>query len=595
MFDQLPVLVVVTVGDDQRLVAANAWGRAAIGERAVGEPIGAWLSDQLGQGLMDRYVSAWRTGETYTGHGQRIEVPGTDGAAYPALFDLTIAPVTGDDGAVRAVVLLGHDVTDVVRARAVVAELHDAVLPKGLPVPQRVALAARYLLVEDDPGAGGDWFDAIPLPDGRVAVVVGDVVGHGVEASVVMGELKALFEESVRADGDVAAALALLDRRAARVPEARAATVCAGVFDPASSELTYCTAGHPPPALLTRSGSSAYLPATGAGPLGSGLPFGTATRTLAEGDLLLLYSDGLTERPGRSTAQNTVDLLRAADAAFRGGPSRAHAGEQPAERVVRQTVDVLTRHSGYTDDISVLALQVVARTDPLELHLAAVPDSVRTVRADLDEWLARLRISAIDRTAVQHAVAELVANVVEHAYPAVDVHNTVHLRVSLSPDGVVDLVVADDGAWREPAAGATGRGLSMVGGFLDEFRVERDDAGTAARGRHRVSHPAPLLRGSSVEPVLRGRAVEITTAGPVVRVSGALDLHSAEQLRGTIARASSGGTRPVTVDLTDVDLLCSAGVQVLYDVHAVGGDTLVAPMGSPAQHVLDLVGLPYTS
>lgn len=477
----------------------------------------------------------------------------------------------------------------------VLAQLHDAMLPKGLPVPQRVELAARYLLAEDDSEAAGDWFDAIPLQDGRVVGVVGDVVGSGIEASVVMAELKAVFEEGIRANGDVVAALGLLDRRAARVPEARGATVCAVAFDPVSSELVYCSAGHPPPLLLTAAGDSAYLPTTGAGPLGSGRPLTTGSHRLHEGDLVLLYSDGLVERPGRSPAQNTVELLRVADRAYRSPPDRARAGEHAVERVTREAVEVLTRTSGYTDDIAVLALQVVDPVGPLEVDLPAVPDSVRAARVALGDWLGRLRVSAIDRTALQHAVAELVANAVEHAYPRPDPRNAVRLGVSLSPEGVVELCVADDGAWSEPATDSSGRGLSMAGGFLDDLRVAGRDTGTEARGRHRVRHPAPLQRGTSRGPRARGRAAEITIAGAVVHVSGAFDLPSADQLRRAVGRASLGGTRAVTVDLTDVDLLCSAGVQVLHEMRPSGGDTLVAPMGSPAQHVLDLVGLPYTS
>ena len=482
----------------------------------------------------------------------------------------------------------------------VLAQLHDAMLPKGLPVPQRVEIAARYLLGEDDAGAGGDWFDALSLPDGRVVGVVGDVVGHGIDAAVVMAELKAVFEEDVRANGDVAAALGLLDRRAARVPEARGTTLCAVAFDPASSELVYCSAGHPPPLLLTAAGGAAYLPTTGAGPLGSGRPFTTGTHRLGRGDLVLVYTDGLVGRPGRSPAQNTVELLRVAERAFRGPAVRARAVEQAVDRVAREAVEVLSRTSGYADDIAVLALQVVDPVDSLEVDLPAVPDSVRAVRVALGDWLGRLRVSAIDRTAVQHAVAELVANAVEHAYPRPDPRNAVRLGVSLSPDGVLELCVADDGAWSEPGSDSPGRGLSMAGGFLDELRVERRGTGTEARGRHRVSHPAPLQRGTSRAsgargPGARGRAAEIATAGAVVRVSGAFDVHSADQLRRAVGRASLGGTRAVTVDLTDVDLLCSAGVQVLYEMQLSGGDTLVAPMGSAAQHVLDLVGLPYTS
>ena len=474
----------------------------------------------------------------------------------------------------------------------ILADLHDAMLPKGLPVPQRGEIAARYLVAEDYTGAGGDWFDAIALPDGRVVLVVGDVVGHGIAASVVMNELKTLFEERVRVDGDVPAALALLDGRATRTAEARSATLCAAVLDTATGELTYTTAGHPPPVLVS-GGSASFLRTTGAGPLGSGQGFPAGRQVLTEGDVLLLYSDGLVERPGRAPTQSTVELLRAAERCV----GRVDGDEeQLVERLSRRVLESLTRVSGYADDITLLALQLVPPTPPLELHLAAVPDAVRTSRTELNAWLGSLRVSDLDRTAILHAAGELVSNVVAHAYRSVDVANPVDVEARLTPGGLVELTVQDRGCWRRAENGEGGRGLALASGFLDELAIEHDDTGTRARGSTRVSHPAVLMRGTAspdMEP--RANIAGLGIDDDVLHVAGSLDLRTAEELRHACARASRGGTRPVTINLSEVDLLSSAAVQALFDSRAAGPIEVVAPMGSPAQHVLDLVHLPYRS
>lgn len=609
--DQMPMLVAVTEGAEQRLVTINALGRAIVGERPIDTPLSKW-ADLLGDQLLERYQEAWQSGTVYSADEWRFEFEGPDGLPVERYISFTIAPVRRD-AAIRAVVGIGHDVTELVQAREaersrsaemekrhrrtadLLAELQDAMLPKGLPVPQGVELAARYLPAEDYGGAGGDWFDAIPLADGRVVVAVGDVVGHGVEASVVMGELRTLFDERVREDGDLVAALQALDRRARRTGEARSATICAVLLDPATGDVSYCTAGHPPPVLMDTDGGTSYLPATGAGPLASGSPFDLGRWHLDEGDVLLLYSDGLVERPGRTPSQNTVELLQVVGGARGGaGPIDSSSAEQVVERVCRRTLELLTRVTGYADDITLLAMQRVAPVPHLELGLPAVPDAVRTARHDVDDWMARLRVSDLDRIAVQHALTELVANAVEHAYPRQDVRNPVRVEVRLSTDGMLDLAVSDDGAWREPADGEGGRGLALASGFLDEFRVEHDGAGTRARGRHRLSRPALLLQGSAVGPAAAaGRTCEVSVADDQVHVTGEVDRDGAEFLVRAISRSSRGGSREVTVHLADVDLLTSRGVQVLFDARAAGPVLLVAPMGSAAQHVLELVRLPY--
>jgi anti-sigma regulatory factor (Ser/Thr protein kinase) len=375
-------------------------------------------------------------------------------------------------------------------------------------------------------------------------------------------------------------------------------------------------------------GRATYLPATGAGPLCSGAPYHLGRHALSVDDLLLLYSDGLVERPGRTHVQSTVDLLSAAERVVQGPEldrASPEADEPLVERVCRETLQRLTRTTGSADDITVLALQRVPEVAPLRLRLPAVPDAVRTVRHDLGEWLATLSVAALDRTAIQHAVGELVANVVDHAYPVVDVRNPLRVDARLRADGAVEVAVGDDGHWRrlgdptgdpgrartadpdldgipdhaDPAdlADRGGRGLAMARGFLDELHLERHDTGTTVWGTYRVKHPAALLRatpgpGAASRPELR-RVSHIAEDGDVVHVEGAVDREAAEELAGVLNRAARGGARAVEVDLTAADLLSSAGVQALFDARAAGPVRLRAPYGSAAQHVLDLVGLPY--
>lgn len=608
-FAQLPYVISVFDAERMQLLAMTDEGRAIVGDWPDDLPLAEW-NDVLGDQLVARFEEA-RSGAAYGPSEWRFELTGSSGERVEVYVDFTVTPVRDVQGDVVAIVGSGQDVSARVRERAanaahsadleeridlasdVLAQLHDSVLPKGLPVPQGVELAARYLLAEDYAGAGGDWFDAIPLPDGRVAVVVGDVVGHGIEASVTMGELKTLFEERIRWDGDLVAALELLEARAGRAHGARSTTLCVCVVDTRTGELVYCTAGHPPPVLVAADGSATYLPTTGAGPLCSGLGFEVGRRQLAEEDLLLLYTDGLVERPRRSPGRATVELLQVAEAATR-GDGTADSDEQTVERVTRQTLESLTGRTGYSDDITLLALQLVPPVAPLELTVAAVPDAVRTVRADLGEWLARLRVTELDLVAVQHAVGELVSNVVQHAYGSVGATDPVSVGVELTADGFLELAVADRGQWREPAVNAGGRGLALARGFLDSLDVDRGPAGTTVRGSCRLSHPASILRGTTTAPSEpRANAMGLGIDDDVLHLAGSLDVLSAEELRHACTRASRGGTRPITINLTEIDLLSSAGVQALFDARSSGPVELVAPMGSAAQHVLDLVHLPY--
>ncbi|WP_244929133.1 SpoIIE family protein phosphatase [Nocardioides sp. W7] len=617
-FEQAPSLLAVCEGPDLVITALNEAARQVYGDR-VGVEVATALRGAAAE------IAAWtehtyRTAEPVHGriwHRAPVEDGGTE-----AWLSFSLVPSLAPDGSVRGVVSQAVDVTEQVRTRARaerrsqelqhrldlardnLVSLHDALLPEGLPLAPGVQLAARYLLAEDGARAGGDWFDAIALPDGRIVLVVGDVVGHGVRATVAMGELRTLFEERVRAGGDLVAALELLEGRTTRVPQARAATVCAALLDPAAGTLTYCTAGHPPPLVVSAAGEATYLPVTGSGALGSGLPFVLGEHRIALDDIVLLYSDGLVERPGRTPVQNTLDLARVAAETVR---LDARAGdrpdEHPVQRLARTAVEQLIAAAGYDDDITLLAAARVRLPEPLEMTVPAFPDTLRAVRQNLGDWLAGLGVGQIDELALQHAVGELVSNSVEHAYEPERSRQeaVVSVTARLLPGGVVEIEVADRGTWRRPGpAGGRGRGLAMASGFSDDLSVSHDEHGTRAVLRQRPSTPVDLLKGSATAASVPSEPMELHQDGGVVQVRGALDHRCADELRRRLSHATRGGTIGVVVDLGGVTHLGSAGVQVLYDEMIPrrsngAGLVLVAPPGSPAQHVLELVRLPYAA
>ena len=306
--------------------------------------------------------------------------------------------------------------------RGIVAEPQEALLPTALPVLPRARIAARYLVAGQEQAAGGDWFDAIPLDGGAVALVVGDVVGRGLSASAAMGQLRAVLAELLAAEDDLGQVLRRTDAFAARMPSLRAATLVLVVLDPAAGTLRYTTCGHPPPLVIGVVGKARYLEGTGTGPLGTGSPPVLASSALAPGELVLLYSDGLVERPDQTIAEGMGELaVVAADAAANRalanlpnehGPNERGADPGTAERVCQLSVEVLTR-TGHTDDITALAAQWLADpVPPLQLSLPSARSSLTTARDAFADWLSRLDATADDWEALHLAMVEMVTNAI---------------------------------------------------------------------------------------------------------------------------------------------------------------------------------------
>lgn len=623
-YEHVPVALVRVTGPEHRYAAANAAYRALVGRGdLLGRTPQEVLPEFAGQQHFEILDRVFHTGEAEQHRAWRTQVHQASSPGLTELYlDISAAPFHREDGSVGGVDLTLVDVTERVLQRAVeqrhaqqlahsarqqyaearelVMELQDALLPGDLPVLPTLDVAARYLLAADDTAAGGDWFDAVVRDDGTIVLVVGDVVGHGVAASAVMGQLRAVLHQRLLTDS-LHDALAGLDRYAGTAAESHAATVCAVHLDPRTGDLEYCTAGHPAPLVVSSDGTSRFLAPTGSSPLATRRDVAVSSDRLADGDVLLLYTDGIIERPGTAPSRSTMDLARVAVDALQNRGLRQGAAARSTERVCELVLELLVRMSGYRDDITLLAAQRTTVAAPVRLRLPADKTTVRTVRERLADWLEALEVRPLDQLCVQHAVGELVANVVEHAYPA-GATGSVALDAVIDDTGRLQVRVVDQGRWRErdgepPRSPHRGNGLAMVREFVDEFTLSRGPHGTSATVRHRLARPAHLLRADASR---RARVADppfhvddLRTEG-VVAVQGVVDVSTADSLRHSLLQASTGGTSDLVVDLSGVTHLASAGVQVLSEVAASHpGLDLQAPIGSVAQHVLETVRLPY--
>ena len=213
---------------------------------------------------------------------------------------------------------------------------------------------------------GGDWYDAFELPDGRIALTVGDVVGHGLAAAAAMGQVRtalAALADHAAGPGEL---LERLDGFLARSRTTDFATVCYVVIDPATGALEYASAGHPPMLVVSAAGDTIWLDQAQSGPLCGGEPRDRpqASTVLEPGSLLVLYSDGLVERR-KERFEDGLERLAAA--------GRAVVG-LPVEEVCRTLVARLGVDSSRDDDVAVMAVRLEDGAG------VAVPPSVPGVR-----------------------------------------------------------------------------------------------------------------------------------------------------------------------------------------------------------------------
>ena len=365
------------------------------------------------------------------------------------------------------------------REHLIARDLQRALLPEALPLLPGLLTAARYLPGGAGTEVGGDWYDAVALPTGKLLLVVGDVAGRGIAAASTMGQLRSAVRSYALLESDPAALLDHLNRFQFSMAWDDMATVLLAVIDPSAARLEYASAGHPPPLVVGPNGEAAYLVGGRGAPLGAleHAPYTTASADLEPGATLLVYTDGLIEQRGEHPDEGL-------------GRLRAAALEGPPElgALCDHVVDTVLRSYANDDDVTLLILRTLSdRAERLELDVLGDEPSLRAFRGTLRRWLAAAGAAPEELQDVTMAANEAIQNAIEHAHALT--RRAVEVMLDRT-NGAIEVTVRDHGTWRTPRESVRGRGLPLMRALMDTVEVDPGSDGTtvtlrrALRGYH---------------------------------------------------------------------------------------------------------------
>ncbi|NUT48774.1 MAG: SpoIIE family protein phosphatase [Saccharothrix sp.] len=408
------------VGDPVHYVPSTPQARSLESRQSVLEPVlaaaGGWLANDPVRGgrVLTAGVHSLIT-VPLRARGTTLGVASFYRSDRPESFeedDLSLA----QELAARAAICIDN-ARRYTREHNTALALQRSLLPRGRPEQSAVEVAYRYLPAQA--GVGGDWFDVIPLSGARAALVVGDVVGHGLHAAATMGRLRTAVHNFCSLDLPPDDLLTRLDDLVGRLDRGEGwaventhedsgvvgATCLFAVYDPVSRRCTLTRAGHLLPAVVAPDGTAEYLDLPSGPPLGlGGLPFETAELELAEGSQLVLYTDGLIE-----------DRRRDIDAGLEQLRTVLARADRSPEDTCEAVLDTLLPERP-TDDVALL----VARTRALgpdcvaQWDLPSDPEIVSQARAAV---IARLHDWGLDDLAftTELIASELITNAIRHA------------------------------------------------------------------------------------------------------------------------------------------------------------------------------------
>jgi CheY-like chemotaxis protein/serine phosphatase RsbU (regulator of sigma subunit)/anti-sigma regulatory factor (Ser/Thr protein kinase) len=358
------------------------------------------------------------------------------------------------------------------------------------------AVAAIYQSAGEAMRVGGDWYLVTPLNrPGSIGVSVGDVVGHGLPGAIVMSKLRAAVAATVLSEADPAVVLSGLDTYAATVPGARCATVAYALIDvedvgEGGATISYTCAGHPYPLLVGPDPDvcPVFLEGGRRPPVATGQTDpadSTAHADLPPGTLVLLYTDGLIERPGEALDDGFERLKAAA----------TECAHLPVNAACAELLRRMTPTDGYHDDVVLLALRP-SHSGPhsCTVVVPAAATEVPVVRDRLHEWLTAAAVDPARAQDILLAVGEAVTNAIEHGSRC-DPRRTVSLEAFLR-DTTVAVTVADSGRWSGDSSASLrsyrrGRGLTLMSGLADRVDTVRDRWGTQVTMRFDRAVPSP--------------------------------------------------------------------------------------------------------
>ena len=476
VLDRVPALVALVHGPDHRLAYVNDAYVTAFGPRTPGTPASDALPELHETGLLPLLDQVLRSGKPRTVKSRKAP----DGRSYT----FTCTPVTeGDTG---GVLIFAIDVTDHAEAaerlraserrqRETAVTLQRSLLPQVLEEPDDLRIAATYQPGGTEAAVGGDWYDVITLGGGRTALVIGDVMGRGMRAAAVMGQLRTAVRAYARLDLPPHEVLQLLDGLATEIDANQIATCVYAIHDPNEGKLVYASAGHLP--ILVRDESGAVLRAdepTGP-PLGTGgWIHASGSIPLGPGATAVLYTDGLVERRDEDLDEGIASL------------ERALSGATGTPQVV---CDRLVRSAGVTadhdDDVAVLVLQHPSRTGPdsdlfrnAALELLGGVEAAPRARAFASGVLTSWRFPAELHDLGVLAASELVANSLQHGTPPM------RLRLRRTDRRlIIEVTDGDDHLPRRRKAepgDESGRGIAIVATIASNWGSRRTPGGGKA-------------------------------------------------------------------------------------------------------------------
>ncbi|QGV79803.1 ATP-binding SpoIIE family protein phosphatase [Streptomyces ficellus] len=475
---RLPGLVALTYGADHRLAHVNDAYAAAFGPRPSGATVAAACPELAELGLLPLMDQVLRSGKPRTVKSRRTQAGGS--------YTVTCLPVETRGTTEAGVLVHAADVTDHAEAaerlraserrhRETAVTLQRSLLPQELEQPDDLRVAATYQPGGTDAAVGGDWYDVITLGAGRTALVIGDVMGRGVRAAAVMGQLRTAVRAYARLDLPPHEVLQLLDGLAAEIDASQIATCVYAVHDPNEGRLVYASAGHLPILVRDEDGTVRRAEEPTGPPLGTGgWLHASGTIALPPGSTAVLYTDGLVERRREDIDEGVAAL------------ERALAGATGSPQVV---CDRLLRALGVTaehdDDVAVLVLQHPSRTGPdAELfHNAALDllggvEAAPRARAFASGVLSSWRFPVELRDLGVLATSELVANSLQHGTPPM------RLRLRRTDRRlIIEVTDGDDHLPRRRRAETedeAGRGISIIATIASSWGSRRTPGGGKA-------------------------------------------------------------------------------------------------------------------
>lgn len=375
----------------------------------------------------------------------------------------------------RAALAISSRLTE--HERGLADALQRSLIPRFPQLPG-VSLAGRYLPAAEA-RLGGDWYDAFGLPDGRLGLAIGDVVGRGFHAAAIMGQLRSGLRAYALDGMRPREVLERLSRLLRQLEPGRTATLVYIVLDPHGGGLVAASAGHPPPLVNPPDGEPRFMELSGSIPLGAArhARYDEHELDLDPGAALVLYTDGLVERPGESL---DAGLERLAATVAKGEDDLEHLGDT--------LVDVMLPEGAGDDDAALLMARAMPLGQTLVARFPAEIESIPLMRRLLGRWLDEAGATRADVEDLMLASAEAAANAIEHAYGLAP--GVVELRAWATEEGPVKVAVRDFGNWRLPRGTHRGRGLMLMEGLADSVEVIRSDDGTTVELSRRIGAQA---------------------------------------------------------------------------------------------------------